>query len=113
MRFLHLADLHLGKSLHGMSLIESGDQNAWADGFLELARSVRPDAVLIAGDVYDRGSPSGDAVELLSKILTALASGEIPVLMTPFSAWPLPGNCWPDRNCISPVHLLKTENCVM
>ena len=82
MRFLHLADLHLGKSLHGMSLIESGDQNAWADGFLELARSVRPDAVLIAGDVYDRGSPSGDAVELLSKILTALASGEIPVLLT-------------------------------
>ena len=81
MRFLHLADLHFGKSLHGLSLLESGDQAAWTDRFLELAGQLRPDAVVIAGDVYDRGSPSGEAVSLLSRLLTALAEQEIPVLM--------------------------------
>ena len=81
MRFLHLADLHFGKSLHGLSLLESGDQGFWADRFLELAARLRPDAVLIAGDIYDRGSPSGDAVELLSRMLTALAEEKIPVLL--------------------------------
>ena len=41
MRFLHLADLHFGKSIYGTSLLESGDQGAWVDRFLELAESVR------------------------------------------------------------------------
>ena len=81
MRFLHLADLHFGKSLHGLSLLESGDQAAWTERFLELAGQLRPDAVLIAGDVYDRGSPSGEAVALLSRLLTALAEMGIPVLL--------------------------------
>ena len=73
MRFLHLADLHFGKSIYGTSLLESGDQGAWVDRFLELAESVRPDAVVIAGDVYDRSAPSGDAVQLLSRMLTRLS----------------------------------------
>ena len=82
MRFLHLADLHLGKSLHGVSLLESGDQADWVRRFLELSGELRPDAVLIAGDVYDRSAPSGDAVELLSELLTGLAEQGIPVLLT-------------------------------
>ena len=82
MRFLHLADLHLGKSLHGISLLESGDQADWVRRFLELSGELRPDAVLIAGDVYDRSAPSGDAVELLSELLTGLAQQGIPVLLT-------------------------------
>ena len=82
MRFLHLADLHLGKSLHGISLLESGDQADWVRRFLELSGELRPDAVLIAGDVYDRSAPSGDAVELLSELLTGLAEQGIPVLLT-------------------------------
>ncbi len=81
MRFLHLADLHFGKSIHGVSLLENGDQSFWTDRFLELAETLRPDAVLIAGDVYDRSAPSGDAVELLSRMLTALAERAIPVLL--------------------------------
>ena len=81
MRFLHLADLHFGKSIYGTSLLESGDQSAWVDRFLELAESVRPDAVVIAGDVYDRGAPSGDAVQLLSRMLTRLAELSIPVML--------------------------------
>lgn len=82
MRFLHLADLHLGKSLHGISLLESGDQADWVRRFLEMSGELRPDAVLIAGDVYDRSAPSGDAVELLSELLTGLAEQGIPVLLT-------------------------------
>ena len=81
MRILHLADLHFGKSIHGVSLLENGDQGYWVERFLELADAQRPDAILIAGDVYDRSSPSGEAVELLSRMLTGLAERKIPVLM--------------------------------
>lgn len=81
MKFLHLADLHLGKSIHGVSLLENGDQPVWAERFLELVREIRPDAIVIAGDVYDRSAPAGDAVALLDRLITALAELEIPVLM--------------------------------
>ena len=82
MRFIHLADLHFGKSIHGVSLLENGDQDWWVDRFLELAEERRPDAVVIAGDVYDRSAPSGDAVRLLSRMLTRLSELHIPVMMT-------------------------------
>ncbi|MBR5093458.1 MAG: exonuclease SbcCD subunit D [Oscillospiraceae bacterium] len=81
MKFIHLADLHLGKSIHGISLIDSGDQPVWVEQFLELAERLQPDAVLIAGDVYDRSAPSGEAVQLLDRLLTRLAELEIAVLM--------------------------------
>ena len=45
MRFLHLADLHLGKSIYGTSLIDNGDQKVWVDRFLDLARNLQPQAV--------------------------------------------------------------------
>jgi exonuclease SbcD len=82
MRFLHLSDLHLGKSIHGVSLLENGDQVVWAERFLMLCERVKPDAVLIAGDVYDRSAPSGDAMQLLSHMLTELAARNIPVMLT-------------------------------
>ena len=81
MRFLHLADLHFGKSIYGTSLLENGDQGFWVDRFLKLAEELRPDAVVIAGDVYDRSAPSGDAVELLSRMLTRLSALQIPVML--------------------------------
>ncbi len=81
MRFLHVADLHLGKMLHGVSLLENGDQPAWVEAFLKLAAEQKPHAVLIAGDVYDHSAPSGDAVELLSVLLKGLAAQRIPVLL--------------------------------
>lgn len=81
MRFLHLADLHFGKSIYGTSLLENGDQGVWVDRFLELAAEIRPDAVVIAGDVYDRGAPSGDAVQLLSRMLTGLSALAVPVML--------------------------------
>ena len=79
-RFLHTADWHLGRILYGASLEE--DQ-AWAlDRLVELAREVRPDAVVVAGDVYDRAVPSREAVALLDDVLARLVHGlGIPVLL--------------------------------
>ena len=83
MRFLHISDLHLGKSLHGVNLLDSGDQPYFVDGLLRLCGEVRPDAVLIAGDVYDRGAPAAGAVELLSRLITGLTDLGAAVLMVP------------------------------
>ena len=80
MKFLHIADLHFGKSLHECSLAEE-DQPFWVDRFLELADRVKPQAVLIAGDVYDRSAPSNEAVKLLDRLLTGLYRRKIEVLM--------------------------------
>ena len=82
MKFFHLADLHFGKSIHGVSLLENGDQPFWVDQFITLVKEKRPEAVVIAGDVYDRSSPSGDAVQLLSRMLTELSELDIPVMLT-------------------------------
>ena len=82
MRFLHLADLHLGKSLYGVSLIDNKDQEYWKDRFLEKTEEIKPDAVVFnSGDIYDRNAPSGQAVMLLDSMLTRLESMEIPVLI--------------------------------
>ena len=77
MKFYHLADLHFGKTIYGRLMLE--DQRDWAEKFLKICEKEKPDAVLIAGDVYDRSDPSGDAVELLDWFLTSLAELGIPV----------------------------------
>ena len=78
LRLLHTADWHLGRSLHEESLLE--DQ-AWAlDRLVALAREERPDALLVAGDVYDRAVPPPEAVELLDDVLTRLADLGVPVV---------------------------------
>ena len=81
MKFYHLADLHFGKSIYGLSMLENGDQRFWVDSFLKLCREDKPDAVVIAGDVYDRSSPSGDAVELLDFMLSSIAELNIPIML--------------------------------
>ena len=77
-----MADLHLGKSIYGTSLIDSGDQTVWAERFVEMALALKPDAVVMAGDVYDRGQPPGKATRLLSRMVTELAKNGIAVMMT-------------------------------
>ena len=79
MKFFHLADLHFGKSIYGLSMLE--DQRYWVEKFLDICDHNRPDAVIIAGDVYDRSNPSGDAVEILDRMLTGLSQRDIPVMM--------------------------------
>lgn len=71
MRFLHTSDWHLGRSLHGVDLLEH--QAAYLDHLVDLARSERVDVVLVAGDVYDRAVPPVEAVTLLSETFTRLA----------------------------------------
>lgn len=72
MRLLHTADWHLGRIFHGRSLLE--DQAAVLDEFVRLVRDQRPDAVLVAGDIYDRSVPPADAVRLLDDVLTRLVA---------------------------------------
>lgn len=81
MKFIHIADLHFGKSFHGYSLIHEEDQKHWKNQFMELVARERPNAVLIAGDVYDRAAPGDEAVKLLDTFLTELAELDVPVLM--------------------------------
>ncbi len=79
MRFFHLGDLHIGKQLHGFSLIE--DQKAVLDQVVALASVQKPDAVLVAGDLYDRSIPPGEAVCVLDDFLTGLAGLGVPVFL--------------------------------
>lgn len=81
MRIFHLADLHFGKCIHGYSMIEMGDQPFWIGQFLVKVDELKPDAILIAGDVYDRAVPSKEAVNLFNDFLTELAKRKIPVFM--------------------------------
>ena len=74
MKFFHLSDLHIGKQLHGFSLIE--DQKYILDQILEMIRERKPDVLLIAGDVYDKSAPSAEAVAVFDGFLTGLAGLE-------------------------------------
>lgn len=67
MKFIHTADWHLGKLVHGMYMTEN--QQEVLEQFCEIVAEEKPDAVVIAGDLYDRSVPPTDAVELLDKIL--------------------------------------------
>lgn len=58
MKFLHLADLHLGKRVNGFSML--GDQAYILRQILTILDDERPDGVLIAGDVYDKPVPPTD-----------------------------------------------------
>ena len=81
MKFFHLSDLHIGKQLHHYNLRE--DQEHILAEVLSYAASIHPDAIVIAGDIYDKSVPSGEAVSLFDEFLTALAKIEpaIPVLI--------------------------------
>ena len=79
MKFLHLGDLHLGKSLLDFDFID--DQRFILDEILGIAKKEAVDAVLIAGDVYDKAIPSEAAVNLLDDFLCSLAKLRIKVFM--------------------------------
>lgn len=70
MRFFHLSDLHIGLKLFNRDLSE--DQAYILNQIAECAARERPDAVVIAGDVYDRAVPSAEAVALFDRFVRAL-----------------------------------------
>ena len=71
MRFLHIADLHLGKQMNDLSLLP--DQAYVLDQIASIAQSEQADAVLIAGDVYQRSSPHAEAMALFDGFVSRLA----------------------------------------
>ena len=71
MKLLHCSDLHLGRRLHGAPLLE--DQRAVLNQILVLAQTEAVDAVLLAGDLYDKPVPPVEAVGLLDWFLTELS----------------------------------------
>ena len=79
MRFLHLSDLHLGKRVNEFSMLE--DQAYILKEILNIIDEQKVEAVLIAGDVYDKVIPSAEAVRLLDDFLTRLAARELPVFL--------------------------------
>lgn len=79
MKFFHLSDLHLGKRLNEFSM--TADQAYILDQILALAEEEQPDAVVIAGDVYDKAVPSAEAVSLFDEFLVRLARRNLSVFV--------------------------------
>lgn len=79
MRFLHIADLHVGKVLNDVSLLP--DQRHVLEQIIAMAKDEAVDAVLIAGDVYQSASPSAEAMALLDSFITRLAETGAKVVM--------------------------------
>ncbi|WP_288314249.1 exonuclease SbcCD subunit D [uncultured Eubacterium sp.] len=75
MKLLHLADLHIGKRVNEFSMIE--DQRYILTKIINIIDEEKPDAILIAGDVYDKSVPSSEAVEVLDKFINDIASRKI------------------------------------
>jgi DNA repair protein SbcD/Mre11 len=79
MRFLHTSDWHLGRSLHRADLREA--QAGFLDHLVDTVRAERVDAVLVAGDVYDRAIPPVDAVALYEDALARLRAAGARVIL--------------------------------
>lgn len=81
MKFFHLSDLHIGKQLHRYNLKE--DQQVILKEVITYAKELRPDAIVIAGDIYDKSIPSAEAVNVFDEFLTDLSeiTPEIPILI--------------------------------
>ena len=71
MKLIHLSDLHLGKRVNEFSMLE--DQKDILQKIIKIIDDEQPDAVLIAGDVYDKSVPSAESVELFDRFLVELA----------------------------------------
>ena len=83
MKFIHLSDLHIGKRVNEFSMLE--EQRYILLKILGIIEEEKPDAVLIAGDVYDKSQPSGEAVKLLDEFIFRLSN-------MPLSAFIISGN---------------------
>ena len=71
MKFLHIADLHLGKRVNEYSMLD--EQRAVLEQIVDITKKEKPHAVFIAGDVYDKLTPPAEAVMLLDSFLCSLA----------------------------------------
>ncbi len=81
MKIFHISDLHIGKRLNLFDLSEV--QKDVLNQIIKAAKAQRPDVIVVAGDIYDKSSPSGEAIRLLSDFFSKLANIEpqIPILI--------------------------------
>lgn len=79
MRFFHISDLHIGKKLHEMDITK--DQEHILNEIIKMADEKKPDAVFIAGDVYDRSVPPANALNLFDNFITELELRDIKVFI--------------------------------
>lgn len=80
MKFIHLADLHIGKRVNAFPMLE--DQRYILKQILTILREEQPDGgVILAGDIYDKAIPSAEAVELFDEFLTQLAALKLRVFI--------------------------------
>ena len=80
MRLLHTSDWHLGRSFHGVGMLDA--QRAFVDQLVAQVKEMSVDVVLIAGDVYDRALPGVDVVGLLDEALVRLTGAGARVVLT-------------------------------
>lgn len=82
MKFIHTSDWHIGRQFHNVSLLE--DQAYVLDQIIEYIKNEQVDALIIAGDIYDRSLPPASAVELLDKTLTEICMAlNVPIVIIP------------------------------
>ncbi len=79
MRLIHTGDLHIGKSVNNFSMIE--DQKAILDEIAQITKDKKADAIIIAGDIYDRSVPTAEAVIVLNDFLEKLKKLRIPMMI--------------------------------
>ncbi|MBK2404702.1 exonuclease SbcCD subunit D [Erysipelothrix sp. strain 2 (EsS2-7-Brazil)] len=79
MKIVHLADLHIGRRLNDLSLLD--DQRYVLNQIIEAFDTIKPHVLIIAGDVYDKANPSSEAFEVWNDFLTQLAQQSIHVLI--------------------------------
>ncbi len=79
MKFLHLSDLHIGKRVNEFSMLE--DQEYILTKIINIIDAEKPEAVVIAGDVYDKSVPSAEAVQLFDDFLCRLAKRKLQVFV--------------------------------
>jgi exonuclease SbcD len=78
-KFFHLSDLHIGKTVNGFSML--GEQKHVFDQVIEYVKTERPAAVVIAGDVYDRPIPGVESVQVFDDFITTLAGQDTAVIL--------------------------------
>ena len=81
MKIFHISDLHIGKQLHYYNMKD--DQVAILGQIIDKAKEHRPDAILIAGDIYDKSVPSAESYTIFNQFLNNLSDikPDIPVLI--------------------------------
>lgn len=79
MKFFHLSDLHIGRQLHFYSLKE--EQEAVLKEIIDYAKQIKPEAIVIAGDVYDKSVPSAEAVAVFDGFIREIEKLGIPTLL--------------------------------